>query len=78
MNRIIKPGRLLAFVLVIVIVTVIYMVTLYKLQVVEGEAYYQQSQNNVTSSERIPARNTLRSTNTLSTRALAKPARMRK
>ena len=43
MNRIIKPGRLLAFVLVIVVITVIYMVTLYKLQVVEGEAYYQKS-----------------------------------
>ena len=55
MNRIIKPGRLLAFALIVVVISVIYMVTLYKLQVIEGEAYYQASQNNVTSKERIPA-----------------------
>ncbi len=55
MNRIIKPGRMLALCLVFVGITIIYMVTLYKLQVVEGEAYYAASQNNVVSKERVPA-----------------------
>ncbi len=55
MNRLIKPGRLLAFALVLVAIIIVYIVTLYKLQVVEGEAYYAASQDNVVSRDRVPA-----------------------
>ncbi len=55
MNRLIKPARMLALIIVVIAISIIYMVTLYKLQVVEGEAYYAASQNNVVSKERVLA-----------------------
>ncbi|MBR5490007.1 MAG: hypothetical protein IKV79_01915 [Oscillospiraceae bacterium] len=54
MNRIIKPARLLAMALVVLAISAIYIVTLYKLQVVEGEAYYAASHDNVVSTDRVP------------------------
>ena len=55
MSKIIKPARLAVLCLVVAVITIIYLITLYKLQVIEGDAYYEASQNNVYSNERIPA-----------------------
>lgn len=55
MNRIIKPGRLLVMILAVVAISIVYIVTLYKLQVVEGDAYYAASHDNVVSTDRVPA-----------------------
>ena len=55
MNRIIKPARLISLCLVLVGIIIIYLVTLYKLQVIDGEAYYAASRDNIVSVERVPA-----------------------
>ncbi len=55
MNRIIKPARLFAMAIVIVAITIVYIVTLYKLQVVEGDAYYAASHENIVSEDRVLA-----------------------
>lgn len=54
MNKIIKPGRLSAVAIVLVVLMIIYMVTLYKLQIVEGQAYYEASQDNKVTTEDVP------------------------
>lgn len=43
-----------ALCIVIAAITVIYLVTLYKLQIIDGDAYYAASQDNVVSTVRIP------------------------
>ena len=43
MNRLIKPGRVTALLLLMFLILSIYMVFLYKLQIVEGEIYYNKS-----------------------------------
>ena len=55
MNKIINPARMICLCVVLVGIIIIYLVTLYKLQVVEGEAYYAASQDNIVSTERVPA-----------------------
>lgn len=55
MSKMIKPARIAALCIVVVAITIIYFVTLYKLQIVEGDAYYAASQESITSRERIPA-----------------------
>ncbi len=55
MNKIIKPSRLAALISAMLILVVVYIVSLYKLQIVEGAAYYEQSQNSVTSTSTVAA-----------------------
>ena len=55
MNKILKPLRLTFLGLITVAVVAIYLVTLYKLQIIEGEAYYAESLNNQVSEERVVA-----------------------
>ncbi len=55
MNKIIKPGRMAAVAIVLVALIITYLVTLYKLQIVEGQAYYEASRNNQVSLEDVPA-----------------------
>ena len=43
MNRIIKPGRVAALVIGMLLILSIYLVFLYRLQIIEGEAYYAKS-----------------------------------
>ena len=43
MNRLIKPGRVTALLLLMFLILSLYMVFLYKLQIVEGEIYYNKS-----------------------------------
>ena len=51
MSKLISPGRVAIMALIMTVVLSIYIVFLYKLQIIEGEAYYNRS-NEITSSER--------------------------
>ena len=42
-KRLIKPARLLAMALILVLLLVVYLVFLYDLQIVQGEEYYNRS-----------------------------------
>ena len=55
MERLIRPGRLVFMALVTAILVAVCAVTLYKLQIVEGRAYYEESRNNIVSEVRVPA-----------------------
>lgn len=50
-KRLIKPARLVAMAVLLVILLTVYLVFLYKLQIVEGEKYYNRS-NEISSSTR--------------------------
>lgn len=50
-KRLIKPARLVAMALILVVLLTVYLVFLYKLQIVEGEKYYNRS-NEISSSTR--------------------------
>lgn len=43
MNKIIKPGRVATLAVLLALMLVIYIVSLYQLQIIEGEKYYNQS-----------------------------------
>ncbi|MBR1456578.1 MAG: hypothetical protein IJ594_05400 [Oscillospiraceae bacterium] len=51
MNRLIKPGRIAALAVLMVLILAIYAVFLYRLQIIEGEKYYNRS-SEVSSTER--------------------------
>ncbi|MBQ9249502.1 MAG: hypothetical protein IJ179_03940 [Oscillospiraceae bacterium] len=51
MNRLIKPARVAALAILMILFLTIYMIFLYRLQIIEGEAYYNRS-NEVSSTER--------------------------
>lgn len=55
MDKLIKPARLAVLGLVLAALIVIYVVTLYKLQIIEGEAYYEKSQDNNVTTETVAA-----------------------
>ena len=49
MKRLVSSSRLAAFALVVVLLIALCAGTLYKLQIIEGAAYYEESQNSLTS-----------------------------
>lgn len=51
MHRLIRPGRVAALALILVTLLTVYVVFLYKLQIIEGEKYYNQS-NEITTEKR--------------------------
>ena len=55
MEKLIKPARVAFLAAVTVALLVVAVITLYKLQVVEGKAYYEESQNNNVSYNRVAA-----------------------
>ena len=55
MNRTIKPGRVAAMLLILVTVLSIYLVFLYKLQIIEGEMYYNQASETKKEEVRVTA-----------------------
>ena len=55
MERIIKPWRLAATILMILGLTVVFLVSLYRLQIVEGADYYAQSQNSIATTSTVVA-----------------------
>ena len=55
MEKLIKSARLAVMGLVTLAMLAVAAVTLYKLQIIEGQAYYEESRNNVTSYQRVAA-----------------------
>ena len=55
MYQIIKRGRLVFFLLLLLALITTYALALYKLQVVEGEQYYEQSRNTIVSTQSVTA-----------------------
>ena len=51
-NRLVKPGRVAGLVILILLLLTVYLVELYKLQIIEGEANYNRS-NELTNTERV-------------------------
>ena len=50
-KRLIKPGRLVAMAVILLVLLTVYLVFLYRLQIIEGEAYYNRS-NEITQTTR--------------------------
>lgn len=55
MNKLIRPGRIAFLGLVLVVVVALYLGTLYRLQIVEGNANYEASTNSIVSTETVIA-----------------------
>lgn len=55
MDKLVKTGRMFFLGAIVVVLIVLYVATLYKLQVIEGEEYYNASQNNIVSKEIVNA-----------------------
>lgn len=55
MKRLVSSSRLAAFALVVVLLIALCAGTLYKLQIIEGAAYYEESQNSLTSYPSVTA-----------------------
>lgn len=55
MKRLVSSSRLAAFALVVVLLIALCAGTLYKLQIIEGAAYYEESQNDLTSYPSVTA-----------------------
>lgn len=55
MEKPIKPGRITALAVLLAALLVIFVVALYKLQIVEGSAYYEESRNSVAAAQRVEA-----------------------
>ena len=55
MDKIVKPWRLAVTIVLVLSLTVIYFVNLYRLQIVEGAAYYAQSQNSIVTTNTVIA-----------------------
>ena len=55
MDKPIRPGRIAGLALLMAVLLVIFLVAIYKLQIVEGAAYYEESLNSVTTTQRVKA-----------------------
>ena len=55
MTKLVKPGRIVFCALLLISLAVVYIVALYKLQIIDGAAYAESSRNNVVTTKNIPA-----------------------
>ena len=55
MRKSVQPSRLIVLIVTFSLLMAIYLVALYKLQIIDGAAYYNQSENSVVTKERVPA-----------------------
>ena len=55
MEKPIKPGRVAALAGFLVLLVIVFVVALYKLQIVDGKAYYEENRNSVASSQTVEA-----------------------
>lgn len=55
MNKLLKPARLAVIFLLLAALLAVYFISLYQLQIVEGEAYYETSQNSIVTTETVRA-----------------------
>ena len=53
MEKPIKPGRVAALAGFLVLLVIVFVVALYKLQIVDGKAYYEENRNSVASSQTV-------------------------
>lgn len=54
-EKLIKPGRLVILALLLAGLLVLYFTVLYKLQIIDGAAYYEQSQNSIVTQQAVTA-----------------------
>ena len=55
MEKPIKPGRITALACMLTLLVIVFVVALYKLQIVDGKAYYEENRNSVASSQTVEA-----------------------
>ena len=55
MEKPIKPGRVAALACLLALLVIVFVVALYKLQIVDGKAYYEENRNSVASSQTVAA-----------------------
>ena len=55
MQKLVNPVRLVVLAVVFALLMGIYLVALYKLQIIDGAAYYAESENSVVTEKRVPA-----------------------
>lgn len=55
MKRMVNPIRLAAFFASLAVILGLYIAVLYKLQIIEGDAYYEQSQNSIVTTQTVSA-----------------------
>ena len=55
MEKPIKPGRITALACMLTLLVIVFVVALYKLQIVDGKAYYEENRNSVASSQTVAA-----------------------
>ena len=55
MYKIVKPGRVAALMILSFIIIAVYLVFLYKLQIIEGEKYYNQSNELIKETKTVTA-----------------------
>ena len=55
MEKLVKPARLALMAVVVLIFITVSLVTLYKLQIIDGRAYYEESRNTVVTDKTVPA-----------------------
>ena len=55
MEKPIKPGRVAALACILALLVIVFVVALYKLQIVDGKAYYEENRNSVASSQTVEA-----------------------
>ena len=55
MRKLVNPVRLVILAVIFTVLISIYLVALYKLQIIDGAEYYSQSENSVVTEERVPA-----------------------
>ena len=55
MDKPIRPGRIAVMALLLAALLAIFFVSIYKLQIIEGNAYYEESLNSVTATQRVRA-----------------------
>ena len=55
MRKSVQPSRLIVLIVTFSLLMAIYLVALYKLQIIDGADYYNQSENSVVTKERVPA-----------------------
>ena len=55
MDRPIRPGRIAGMALLLVVLLIIFLIAIYKLQIIDGAAYYEESLNSVTTTQRVKA-----------------------
>ncbi|MEG2382284.1 MAG: penicillin-binding protein, partial [Oscillospiraceae bacterium] len=55
MDKLIKPSRLAIIIITLLALTTVFLVSLYRLQIIEGADYYEQSQNSVVTTNVVEA-----------------------